>query len=60
MSADGLPYIGKTKVDGLYVNCGQGHLGWTLAMGSANLLADEVQNQKSLINIKPYLASRSL
>ena len=45
---------------GLYVNCGQGHLGWTLAMGSANLLADEVQNQKSLINIKPYLASRSL
>ena len=60
MSADGLPYIGKTKVDGLYINCGQGHLGWTLAMGSANLLADEVQNQKSLINIKPYLASRSL
>jgi D-amino-acid dehydrogenase len=60
MSADGLPYIGKTKIEGLYVNCGQGHLGWTLAMGSANLLADEVQNQKSLINIKPYLASRSL
>jgi len=61
MSADGLPYIGKTKIEGLYVNCGQGHLGWTLAMGSANLLADEVQNQKSTeIDIKPYLASRSL
>ena len=35
MSADGLPFIGKTKIDGLFVNCGQGHLGWTLAMGSA-------------------------
>ncbi len=36
MSADGLPFIGKTKISGLYVNCGQGHLGWTLAMVSSN------------------------
>ena len=60
MSADGLPFIGKTKIEGLFVNCGQGHLGWTLAMGSANLLADEVQNRKSEIDINPYLAKRSL
>ena len=60
MSADGLPFIGKTKIDGLFVNCGQGHLGWTLAMGSANLLADELQGIKSEINIEPYLAKRSL
>ena len=60
VSADGLPFIGKTKIEGLYVNCGQGHLGWTLAMGSANLLADEVQNCESVIDINPYLANRSL
>jgi D-amino-acid dehydrogenase len=60
MSADGLPLIGKTKIEGLFVNCGQGHLGWTLAMGSANLLADQVQDNKSEIDIKPYLARRSL
>jgi len=60
MSADGLPFIGKTKIEGLFVNCGQGHLGWTLAMGSATLLADEVQNRKSEIDINPYLAQRSL
>ena len=60
MSADGLPFIGKTKIDGLFVNCGQGHLGWTLAMGSANLQADELQGIKSEINIEPYLAKRSL
>ena len=60
MSADGLPFIGKTKIEGLFVNCGQGHLGWTLAMGSATLLADEVQNLKSEIDINPYLAQRSL
>jgi D-amino-acid dehydrogenase len=60
MSADGLPFIGKTKIDGLYVNCGQGHLGWTLAMGSAALLADQIQGRDSEIDLNPYLASRSL
>jgi D-amino-acid dehydrogenase len=60
MSADGLPFIGRTKIDGLFVNCGQGHLGWTLAMGSAALLADQIQKKESDIDIHPYLASRSL
>ncbi len=60
MSADGLPYIGKTRIEGLYTNCGQGHLGWTLAMGSAELLADQIQDQPSEIDITPYLANRSL
>ena len=60
MSADGLPFIGKTKIDGLYVNCGQGHLGWTLAMGSAALLADQIQGKDSEIDQNPYLAGRSL
>ena len=60
MSADGLPFIGKTKIEGLYVNCGQGHLGWTLAMGSAALLADQIQGRDSEIDLNPYLASRSL
>ena len=60
MSADGLPFIGKTKIEGLYINCGQGHLGWTLAMGSAALLADQLQGKDSDIDIEPYLASRSL
>ncbi len=60
MSADGLPFIGKTKISGLFINCGQGHLGWTLAMGSANLLADEILNKDSEIDRSPFLASRSM
>ena len=59
-SADGLPFIGTTKIEGLFVNCGQGHLGWTLAMGSAALLADQLQFKDSEIDRNPYLASRSL
>ena len=58
MSADGLPFIGETKVKGLYLNTGHGHLGWTLAMGSANLLADQVVGAETQIDSKPYLVNR--
>ena len=40
MSADGRPFIGASARDGLWLNCGHGHLGWTMAVGSAHLLAD--------------------
>ena len=58
MSADGLPFIGETKIGGLFLNTGHGHLGWTLAMGSANLLADQMINEETEIDSKPYLANR--
>ncbi len=58
MSADGLPFIGETKIEGLYLNTGHGHLGWTLAMGSASLLADQMTNAETGIDSKPYLANR--
>lgn len=40
MTPDGPPRIGKTKVPRLLVNTGQGHMGWTMACGSARILAD--------------------
>jgi D-amino-acid dehydrogenase len=39
MCADGMPLIGPTRVAGLYLNTGHGHMGWTLAAGSGDLLA---------------------
>ncbi len=39
MAADGRPLIGPTRIPGLYLNTGHGHLGWTQAMGSGRLLA---------------------
>lgn len=35
-----LPYIGKTRVAGLFVNSGHGTLGWTEGCGSGRALAD--------------------
>ena len=58
MSPDGLPYIGPTSVPGVYVNTGHGHLGWTLAMGSAELFADLFLEQETEIAPEPYLIGR--
>jgi D-amino-acid dehydrogenase len=37
-----VPIIGRTKLKNLYLNTGHGTLGWTLACGSASVLADLV------------------
>jgi D-amino-acid dehydrogenase len=58
MSADGTPFIGPTWMKGLHVNAGHGHLGWTLAAGSAALLADLIQGQTPQIDPRPYRIGR--
>jgi len=40
MSADGVPIIGPTPMGNLWINTGHGPLGWTLAVGSGQLLSD--------------------
>lgn len=40
MTPDGTPVIGPTRIDKLWINTGHGTLGWTMAAGSAQLLAD--------------------
>lgn len=42
----GLPLIGPARIKGLYLNTGHGALGWTLACGSASLLAAQVDGDK--------------
>ncbi|MEP1110861.1 MAG: D-amino acid dehydrogenase [Nitratireductor sp.] len=40
MTPDGPPVVGTTPVGRLYLNTGHGTLGWTMACGSARVLAD--------------------
>ena len=40
VTPDGCPYLGPTPIEGLYLNTGHGHLGWTMACGSARIVAD--------------------
>jgi len=58
MSSDGRPIIGATGIDGLYINGGHGALGWTMAMGSAHLLADQLLGAPPAIDHQPFLPGR--
>ena len=42
MTPSGIPVIGKTRIDGLYLNAGHGSLGYTFAAGSAVRIAKEI------------------
>lgn len=51
----GVPVISPTSVGNLYLNIGQGSLGWTLACGSAALLSAHINQQASPIDAAPFL-----
>lgn len=49
MTPDGTPLVGATPLRGLYLNTGHGTLGWTMACGSAQLLADLISGRQPAI-----------
>jgi D-amino-acid dehydrogenase len=51
VSPAGTPIIGETAIDGLWINSGHGHLGWTLACGSGRVIADLIDGQKPPITL---------
>lgn len=58
MTADGTPIIGPTHIQGLYLNTGHGTYGWTLACGSAQLLADLIANRPAALEPSDYTPQR--
>jgi D-amino-acid dehydrogenase len=60
MTSDGVPLIGRTTIENLWVNSGHGHLGWTMATGSARLLSDLICNKCLPMDAKPYSPARFL
>ncbi len=58
MSCDGKPFIGPTPVQGLYVNAGHGHLGWTHAVGSGQLLADLMTGHTPAVDPSAFRVDR--
>jgi D-amino-acid dehydrogenase len=51
VTPDGVPIIGRSRFGNLVLNVGQGHLGWTLAHGSARLAADAVAGRPGAIDL---------
>lgn len=54
MTPDSRPVIGPSPVEGLFLNTGQGMLGWTLACGSARLTADLIDGKKPSCPAEPF------
>lgn len=42
MTPGGEPLIGPSRIPGIWLDCGHGHMGWTLAAGSARRLAAQI------------------
>lgn len=54
MTPDGTPIVGRTPLKNLFLNTGHGTLGWTMACGSGQLLADIISG------ITPAIAADDL
>ncbi|HMQ58784.1 MAG TPA: FAD-dependent oxidoreductase, partial [Rhizobiaceae bacterium] len=46
MTPTNLPFIGRRKHRNLYYDTGHGHIGWTMAHGSARIMADTVAGRE--------------
>ncbi len=49
-----IPYIGRTKVRGLWVNAGHGTLGWTHGAGSGLAMAELISGQRPAMDFRFY------
>jgi len=60
MTPDGPPILGATRVSNLLLNTGHGTLGWTMACGSARVLADLVSGIAPDIDVSDLGVGRYL
>jgi D-amino-acid dehydrogenase len=58
MSVDCVPIVGPTPIGNLWVNTGHGHLGWTLALGSGQLLSDLMTGGSPRVDPGAYALAR--
>ena len=57
MTPNNLPLIGQRRFSNLYLNCGHGHIGWTMSHGSARIAADLITGRKPAIPMDGLMAA---
>lgn len=63
MTPDGPPVLGLSRHPNLYLNAGHGHMGWTMACGTARIVADLVAGRTpdlELAGLGPRLTAGGL
>ena len=54
LTPSNVPYLGSTPIPGLYLNAGHGTLGWTLAAGSGQLIADLISSRTTAVPLTEF------
>ncbi len=49
MTPTNLPFLGPARLGNLFLNCGHGHIGWTMSHGSARIVADLIAGRAPAI-----------
>jgi D-amino-acid dehydrogenase len=58
MLPDGPPILGKSGLDGVWLNLGHGSSGWALSCGSARMLADQILGKSPEIDDAGFSVNR--
>jgi len=58
MSVDGKPLIGPTRMKGLYLNTGHGHLGWTVGAASGELVSCHITGKPCIVDATDFAPAR--
>jgi D-amino-acid dehydrogenase len=57
MTPEGTPRLGTTRVKGVWLNSGLGHMGWTMSHGTARIVADLIAGRTPAIPLDGLLAA---
>ena len=58
MTPDGPPVVGPSPFSNLWISTGHGTLGWTMAAGSGQLIADWISGRKTAIDTTDLTLAR--
>ena len=58
MTPDGPPILGLGRHRNLFLNCGHGHMGWTMACGTARIVADLMTGRMPELDLEGLTARR--
>ena len=58
MTPDGPPIVGPTEIANLHLNTGHGTLGWTMACGTARVLADQISGRAPALDVRDLAIAR--
>lgn len=58
MTPDGPPILGRSPFGNLLLNIGHGHIGWTMACGSAEVIADLIDDRTPAVDLEGMTVDR--